>query len=65
MGQRDVKSIMTISEFFNMGGYGFYVWTSFGLTFVMLIWQIIQPLLEQKSICRSIAKNHVRRGQHQ
>jgi heme exporter protein D len=54
---------MTISEFFNMGGYAFYVWTSFGLTFVLLAWQIIQPLLEQKSIRRSIAKNHIRGGQ--
>ncbi len=56
---------MTISEFFNMGGYGFYVWSSFGLAFVMLIWQIIQPLLEQKSIRRSIVKNNARRGQRQ
>ncbi|MEE9423951.1 MAG: heme exporter protein CcmD [Methylococcales bacterium] len=54
---------MTISEFFNMGGYAFYVWTSFGLTFVLLAWQIIQPLLEQKSIRRSIVKNHIRGGQ--
>ncbi|MEE9344354.1 MAG: heme exporter protein CcmD [Methylococcales bacterium] len=56
---------MTISEFFNMGGYGFYVWSSFGLTFVMLVWQIIQPLLEKNSIRRSIVKNYARRGQRQ
>ncbi len=65
MGKRSGEYFMTISEFFNMGGYAFYVWTSFGLTFVLLAWQIIQPLLEQKSIRRSIAKNHIRGGQRQ
>ncbi len=54
---------MTLNEFVNMSGYGNYVWGSFGLTFVMLIWQIIQPLMEQKSILRSIVKNHYRTRQ--
>jgi len=56
---------MSINEFFHMSGYGFYVWGSFGLTFVMMVWQIMQPLMQQKSICRLIAKNHLRRGQRQ
>ena len=54
---------MTMNEFFHMSGYAFYVWSSFGLTFVLLVWQILQPLMQQKSIRRSIAKNHLRRGQ--
>lgn len=32
----------SISEFFAMGGYGFYVWLSYAITFVAigaLIWQ--------------------------
>ncbi|MDH3468098.1 MAG: heme exporter protein CcmD [Gammaproteobacteria bacterium] len=28
---------MTLSEFFHMGGYGFYVWTSYGLALFVLI----------------------------
>ncbi len=27
-----------MQEFLNMGGYGAYVWSSFGLTAVVLIW---------------------------
>jgi len=30
-------------EFFNMGGYAFYVWTSWGLTLAALLWLFIQP----------------------
>jgi heme exporter protein D len=57
---------MTINEFLNMSGYAVYVWSSFGLTFVMLIWQIIQPLMQQKLIQRSIVRNLRRnRGQPQ
>ncbi|MCK3655579.1 heme exporter protein CcmD [Pasteurellaceae bacterium Macca] len=32
----------SLSQFFAMGGYGFYVWLSYGLTFAvvgLLIWQ--------------------------
>ncbi|AUI66137.1 MULTISPECIES: heme exporter protein CcmD [Glaesserella] len=32
----------SISDFFAMGGYGFYVWLSYGLTFLavgLLVWQ--------------------------
>ena len=36
------------SEFFNMGGYAFYVWTSYGLTFAVLVLNIVQPLMQRK-----------------
>ncbi|MGX2955508.1 heme exporter protein CcmD [Ursidibacter arcticus] len=32
----------SISDFFAMGGYGFYVWLAYGITFLsvgLLIWQ--------------------------
>lgn len=28
------------SAFFNMGGYAFYVWVSFGLTALCVIWEV-------------------------
>ena len=36
------------SEFFNMGGYAFYVWTSYGLTFAVLVLNIVHPLMQRK-----------------
>lgn len=37
-----------MSEFFNMGGYAFYVWTSYGIAFLVLLANLIQPILQQR-----------------
>ena len=47
--------IMTLSEFFNMGGYAFYVWTSYGLTLVVLLVNIIVPIVQRKQLLRSLS----------
>ena len=31
----------TLSEFLDMGGYGAYVWSSYGLCFAILAWNIL------------------------
>jgi heme exporter protein D len=31
----------SLSEFLAMGGYGFYVWVSFGVTAVCMIWEVV------------------------
>jgi heme exporter protein D len=31
----------SLSEFFSMGGYGFYVWGSYGITFVLLVAEVL------------------------
>ncbi len=46
---------MTISEFFAMGGYAFYVWTSYGLTFVVLLANVLIPIMQRKQFLRSQA----------
>ncbi len=43
-----------MSEFFAMGGYAFYVWTSYGLTFVLMFIGVIKPLLANKRILRGL-----------
>jgi heme exporter protein D len=35
-----------MAEFFNMGGYGLYVWGSFGMTALMMI---LEPVLLSRS----------------
>lgn len=32
-----------MSEFWAMGDYGIYVWTSFGLTLVVLLYLVVKP----------------------
>ncbi len=37
-----------MSEFFHMGGYAFYVWTSFGLTAILLVGLVVWASLAHK-----------------
>ena len=39
-------------EFFNMGGYAFYVWASFGLTALVLAWVMFAPLFNYRALKR-------------
>ncbi len=32
---------MSVAEFFHMGGYGWYVWGSYGVTFACLLVEIV------------------------
>ncbi|MDD5229603.1 MAG: heme exporter protein CcmD [Methylococcales bacterium] len=43
-----------MSDFFAMGGYAFYVWTSYGLTFVLMFIGVIKPLMANKQILRGL-----------
>lgn len=47
---------MNWSEFFHMGGYAFHVWTSWGLTLLVLLYLFIQPKLANAKIRRDIAR---------
>ena len=38
-----------MSEFLNMGGYGFYVWSAFGITAVVILANIIEPILHHRN----------------
>jgi len=45
---------MSASEFFHMGGYAVYVWSSYGLSFVVLGWILISPIFTKKSIIKEL-----------
>jgi heme exporter protein D len=38
----------SFSDFLAMGGYGFFVWLSFGVTYLLLIGLIITSIYQQK-----------------
>ncbi len=46
---------MNWQEFFAMGGYGFYVWVSYGLCAVVLILLIVYPVRQRKRLLRQLA----------
>jgi len=39
-----------------MGGYGFFVWVSYGVAAVILISNIVVPVVKHKSLKKSLAK---------
>jgi len=45
-----------MQEFFQMGGYAFYVWMSYGLTFFILLINFILPLQNRKAIMQKLAR---------
>ena len=47
---------MNWSEFFHMGGYAFFVWTSYGIAFVVLLANIISPILQRRKTITRIRR---------
>lgn len=45
---------MSASEFFNMGGYAFYVWTSYGLALLVLLIIFFRPMLTYRQVLKDL-----------
>lgn len=52
---------MNWQEFFNMGGYGFYVWTAYGLMAIVMLLNIIIPLRQKTEVLAQLAQKAARR----
>lgn len=50
-----------MKEFLHMGGYAFYVWTSYGLTLVVLAINVIIPIQHEHAILKTLARKLNRR----
>jgi len=50
----------SISDFFNMGGYAFYVWLAYGTTFCCLAALILLSRGQQQKVLTEIAKKIAR-----
>ncbi|MCK8047257.1 heme exporter protein CcmD [Shewanella sp. 1CM18E] len=46
----------SISEFINMGGYAFYVWLAYGVTFFSLGTLVILSVRQKRKVLIEIAK---------
>jgi len=45
-----------IAEFFSMGGFGLYIWTSFGLTFLLMLAEILYLRQQRKTNLKRIRR---------
>lgn len=46
---------MSLSEFLHMGGYGFYVWLSYGLGAAVLVLNLLWPMVQRRRLLRELA----------
>lgn len=51
---------MNVGEFLHMGGYAFYVWTSYGIVALVLLVNFIVPIQRRRKLLQQI-KRQVRR----
>lgn len=53
---------MSLQTFLAMGGYAFYVWTAYGVTFAVLLLNILLPVIQRKQLLRQLTIRQ-KRGQ--
>lgn len=54
---------MNWSEFFYMGGYAFYVWTSFALAFVVLSANVMWAVRKKHRVLERLKRDALVRGE--
>jgi heme exporter protein D len=47
---------MNWDQFFSMGGYALYVWTSYGLMAAVLLINVVLPLRRRSEVMKTIAR---------
>ena len=46
----------SLADFFYMGGYAFYVWTSYGIVLVVLVANFLLPMMRVRRLHDSLKK---------
>ncbi len=49
-----------MNEFFSMGGYAFFVWSSYGVSLVVLLFMFLWPIKQRKTLIRQLARDKER-----
>jgi len=52
----------SVTDFLNMGGYAFYVWLSFGITFGAMALVVIQSYIKQKLLLKAVITEQARKA---
>ncbi|GFD81380.1 heme exporter protein D [Tenacibaculum sp. KUL118] len=52
----------SFTEFLNMGGYAFYVWLSFGVTFVAMAMIAIQSFIKHRNLMKQVVVEQERKA---
>lgn len=55
----------SFAEFIAMGKHGLYVWLSYGLTAVVIAWNVAQPVLRRRRLLKEQAQRLRREKKHE
>lgn len=55
MGKRIGEEMSGLAEFFHMGGYGFYVWTSWAIAVIGMAGLFINAVLKRRKLIKQLA----------
>ena len=53
-----ITGVEKVMEALDFGKYNFYIWASYGLTFLILIWNVVIPLLAKKKLIKDIKRRN-------
>jgi len=48
------------ADFISMGGHGVYVWISYGITFLVMVWLLIAPIARKRQILQILQREAAR-----
>ena len=54
---------MSVAEFFSMGGFGYYVWMSMGMAFLLMVGEIFVLKSQRKTMLKQVART-IRMGKN-
>lgn len=61
MGGRHAEyTKINMNEFLHMGGYAIFVWSSFGISALVLMLNVLLPIMRRKQLIRDV-EGHIRR----
>ena len=61
MGGRYAEYAKTnMNEFLHMGGYAVFVWSSFGISALVLLLNVLFPIMRRKQLIRDV-EGHIKR----
>ena len=44
------------SEFWDMGGYGFFVWSAYAVWAAVMLWNVLSPWLRHRAVTRRLER---------
>lgn len=54
----------SFAEFLAMGKHGFYVWLAYGLAALVVLWNVLQPMLQRRRLLKQQAQQLRREKKH-